>query len=349
MKAILRVLFFFLFAFYFLYAVMDYSTHMQDFIKDKEIQLANLCLYYVYQFIKRADLLIPLALLVSTIKVLSTLNANRELVALRVAGLKLHRLMRPFFILAAAGTLFNLAAAEFFLPVSLSYIDKFNHAHFRHSHRGHRREPIHVIHLKDNSKLIYQSYDESKNVFFDLFWVRSSDDIWRIKSLDPNPHQPKGQFIDHLKRNEDGIFEKTESFENRVFKEIKWDPDRPPKGFVPMENRSISDLCRLLFHKKTTTSYEKAQVATQLYFKLIISLLPFLVVLGAAPFCIPYSRGLPVFLIYAVALFGYITFFTGMDAMTILGGNQVLSPFLAIFAPFALCTFLASWKFTKTY
>src|SRR5690348_8415177 len=79
-REILKVFFLFLGCFFFLYSILDYSLHMQDFLVDKQIHLGHLFIYYFYQFIKRADLLIPLALLIATLKVLFSFNARGELV-----------------------------------------------------------------------------------------------------------------------------------------------------------------------------------------------------------------------------------------------------------------------------
>ncbi len=344
---VLKVFALFLFVFYFLYAVLDYSAHMQDFIKDDRIQFSELCLYYIYQFIKRADLLLPLALLISTIKVLCTLNTRSELVAFQTAGIALKTLLRPFFLAAACCTLFNYLNFELLTPKSLNFLDQFHNAHFKHSHRGNRKEPFHVLYLKDHSKLIYQTYDAQRDAFFDALWIRSSDDIWRIKYLQADPDRPLGHNADHLVRNKEGFFEKAESFESHLFTQLKWQRDMTRNQFIPFENRSISDLYHLYFRKNSTSSYDRAQLLTHLNFKLAMPLLSLIVILACAPFCVRYSRGQPVFFIYAIALFGFLAFFTLMDAAVILGENHVVSPLIAIFTPFAICSGAFFWKFVK--
>src|SRR5215468_3334694 len=117
-REILKVFFLFLGCFFFLYALIDYSMHMQDFFADKRIQIIHITVYYFFHFVKRADLLIPLALLIATLKVLFSLNARGELIALQSSGLPRKKILRPFFIIAVMCTLFNLASAEFLLPSS---------------------------------------------------------------------------------------------------------------------------------------------------------------------------------------------------------------------------------------
>jgi lipopolysaccharide export system permease protein len=347
-REIMKVFLLFLGCFFFLYSLVDYSLHMQDFIVDKRIQISHIAVYYFFQFVKRADLLVPLALLISTLKVLFSMNARGELIALQSSGLPTKKILRPFFYLGLLCALFNLISAEFLLPSSLNFLDHFREKHFKHSHRGHRKEPIHVLPLKDKSKIIYQSEDKEQKLFLDVFWIRSVDEIWRMQSLSSDPENPIGHYVDHLKRNTEGNFEKSESFEHFRFNKFKWQPDPTGKGSIPLENRKLSELFRLMVQKTKTTAYEYPQVLTHFLFKTAMPFLSLLVVIAGAPLCIRHSRNLPIFFTYAIALFGFIAFFTLMDAAVILGENVIVSPYLAVLLPFFLCWSVFGLKFHKS-
>lgn len=347
-RELLKVLVLFLFSFFFLYACIDCSLHMEDFVKDSRIQILDVVVYYCFQFIKRASLLVPLALLVAAIKVLYSFNIHKELVALQVAGLKFKKLMRPLFIVATLCMLFNYAATEFLLPPSMNYLDRFYDKHFKRSREGGKKHPIRTLTLKDRSKLLYQSYDKAHAALFDVIWLQSSDEVWRIKYLSLDQGAPTGSYIDHLIRNKEGFFEKSESFDKRSFPEIKWQKDLPRKGFIPLENKSLSQLFRLSFHKEKLSVYEKREAATQFWYKAMMPLLSLLVLIACTPFCVQYARKIPLFFIYTIALFGYIAFCMLLNASVILGENQILSPAIAIFIPFTLCSTFFVWKFAKT-
>jgi lipopolysaccharide export system permease protein len=342
-KELLKVFFLFLGCFFFLYAMMDYSARMQHFIIDKRVAPSVLAIYYANYFIKYAGLLVPLALMIATIKVLYTLNLRRELVALQASGMRLRTLLRPFFFLAALCTLFNYLNAEFLAPNSISYLENFRKKHF-HKKMEKSRKGIHVLYLKDQSKLVYQTLDKQKNAFFDLFWIRSPNDIWRIKYLSSDPNHPEGQWVDHLERDKDGYLQKTASFETYLFKELKWDRTMTQKGLVPMENRKISQLFHTSFSKKTISSYEKAQALSYFLFKCAIPLLSFLVVLSTAPYCVRYSRNSRPFVTYTLSLFCFVALYALLDAAVILGENLIFSPWLTISAPLLLCTFFFTRK-----
>ncbi len=345
LREFLKVFALFLFGFYFLYAIIDYSTHIQDFVHGKNLGVFKIFQYYLFQFVKRADILIPLALLLGTIKVLCQLNIYRELVAFQSAGLAQKKLLRPLFFMGMICTLSCLAINEFAIPSSLNFIDKFYDSHLSHSLKNNRREPFRVLHLEDHSRLVYQYFDQEKESFFDVIWIRSADDIWRMKYLKADPDDLRGQWVDHLVRNGDA-FEKEASYPTYLFTELHWAKEIPRKGYIPYENRSIYQLFTLL-SRSFASNHEKQVILTQLLFKLAMPSCCFLVLLAVIPFCIGYKRDLSPFFIYVFGLFGFIAFVAFMDAAVILSENETASAYIAILAPFLLLYSIFGWRFVR--
>ena len=79
----------------------------------------------------------------------------------------------------------------------------------------------------------------------------------------------------------------------------------PRKGYVPFENRSISQLWKMRDDPLMST-YDKQEILTQLLFKIVIPLLAFIVVVAIAPYCITYKKSRPQFLIYTFGIFGFV-------------------------------------------
>jgi len=156
-KEILKVFFFFLFGFFFLYCLIEYSMHMDDFIKNNHLQVREVVLYYVNQLLKRLDFLLPMALLLSTIKVLTTLSSRNEWTVLQTSGLSTRKLLRPLMVVAWGCCIMTYLNFEYFHPSALKHIDDFRVSHFKGTRMAQRRELIHLIPLSDNSKLLYQS------------------------------------------------------------------------------------------------------------------------------------------------------------------------------------------------
>lgn len=334
-NAILKVFFLFLGGFFFLYSLLDYSLHMQDFLVDKKIEFSHLFAYYFYQFIKRADLLIPLALMIGTLKVLLTLNVRGELVALQASGVATKRLMRPFFCLSFLCVLFNFINTEFLLPSSLNFLDRFRQEHFKHM-EDKRKEPLHVLFLKDNTKIIYQTKDEKTGLLFDVFWLCLPQEVWRMKYLSMEKDASVGYFVDRIVLNPQGIFEKSNSFEEYRFPSFRLQKEKTGKGTIPIENEKLSELLSKLTYKRGATAFERPQILSHFLHKCLMPLLSFLVVIGAAPFCLRYNRSQPIFFIYAIALFLFVAFVAFLDASLILGETQVFSPYVVILLPFIL-------------
>ena len=345
-KEIGKVFFFFLFGFFFLYSLIEYSTHMDDFFKTPTLNAGSIALYYLNQFLKRLDFLVPMALLLSTIKVLTTLNSRNEWTVFQVAGLSTRKLLQPFFIVATACSFFLWANFELFLPTALQNIDEFRIANFHGSHLAKRRELIHLIPLKDNSKLLYQSYLADKHQLFDVLWIKSPNEIWRMKYLSADPSHPQAQFVDHLVRSSAGVLEKKESYETLAMNELKWHPRMARKGLVPFDQKKISELIRLV-HNPHSSPYEIPRIKTALSFKGAVPLLAPIIVLALAPVCLTFSRFRSLFFIYAIALFALFALYMLLDSLTILSDHGIISPLLSVFFPIAFLASIVGWKFWK--
>lgn len=344
-KEALKTFCFILLSLFFLYALIDYSLHMQDFVLDKKLQLQHLIAYYSSQFIKRQELLIPLSLLMTTLKVLFGMNMKGELIALQASGISKRAIVKPLLLFAVGCSLFNLMATEFFLPHSLNTLDKFRYEHFKHASKQ-AAKPVHVLTLKDRSKLVFGREDKTLQTYYDVFWIRSSQEIWHMQTLNLTAEKPVGSYVDLLRSNDKGIFQKVDSFNSYPFK-FRFEIDATGRGEIPLENQSISSLIKLFAHRDSLSAYEHPQALTQLLFKLVTPLLPLLVVLSSAPFCLTYTRSHPLFATYALALFGFIALFALLDAAVILAENLTLSPYVAVLTPIALLFTLTFFQYQR--
>lgn len=335
-KEICQLFGLFLFCFFLLYVLIDYSLRAQDFAMNQKIHLSHLLTYYGAQFVKRADLLLPLALLIATLKVLFGMNVKGELIALQSCGICVKRILRPLFILGICSTLSNFVCSEWLLPKSLEHLACFRKEKIKSSRHQTHQNPIQVLTLKEGSKLLYGSTTDT--FYEDVFWIVSADELWHMQKLSQElATGPMGSYVDHFKRNKAGLFEKLESFDNRRFDPFKLEQELAGKAVIPLESRSISDLTLMLIQPSSFKGYGSAQIKTHLFFKLAMPFLSLLVIFAAAPLAVTHSRNLPVFFTYALALFSFISFCALIDGAVILAESSTLSPYVAILAPFALC------------
>ena len=346
-KNLLKGFFFFLFCFFFLYTLIDFSTHSQDFIFSGKIQFSKISSYYTYQFLKRIPLLLPLSLLISSIFMLNSLNTNRELVALQSSGIKLKKILRPFFLLAAFCSLLCYANEEIFMPISTANFDKTKHPETKNPLKNIKKKQFSILYLNDSSKLVYQRLDKEKNAFFDVYWIRSFQDIWRMKYLNATPENPTGEYVDHIIRNKEGFLEKVESHEKHFFPLLKWDSSQLNQKQAAIKHQKISSLALLTLKNEKNSFHFQGEIKTQFLYKLAMPLLSFILLFGVIPFCVRYSRTPPLFMIYGISIFCFVVFFILMNAMIIIGENQVIPPYAAILSPFFFCFVVTYQKFYR--
>lgn len=341
----LKTLIFFLTSLYFIFVLVDFSTHSVHFYTYSKPNIWEVVLYYLHHFVRYLDIFFPLTLMLSTIKVLLGMNTHNEIAALQTAGVSSKQLLRPFFLLALLLSALCYLNFEYLAPKSLDYIENFQVAHSKNPKKKSKKS-LQALPLKDQTQLVFQSYDSKNKTLFDVFWIKSPDEIYHAKYLKAGKERT-GFYVDHLERGTDQIFEKKASYESLTFAEMPKFEVSSKKTNIPYENRSISSLLRQFYHERYSSQEERANILTHLNLKLATPLFPFLVLIACAPFCLRFSRYIPIFFLYAISLFGLVSFLTMMDAAAILAENQMLSPFALIWLPLlgAFCIF--GYRFAK--
>ena len=339
-STILQTFFLVFFSFFILYVFIDYSMHLDEMVRMKRPRMIDFTLYYGMLFAKRGDLLLPLILLITTIKVLVSLSQNYELIALQASGIPLFRLTLPFFFVGLFCVALSYANFEIFIPQSLKYIDRFEKHHFK-TKRNHKEDipSIQGALLEDGSHLLYQTYDSKQNVLLDCFWILSMNELYHIKTLSLTDQKPIGTFVDHLRRSETGKIAKVachprlEFYNLKICKSIQ----NPSKTLI--KNLSIKRLIQMALRQGPFLHENQSSIQAHLYFKLLMPWLSILVLIHVIPPSISSIRSLSIFLTFCTALFCYITLFTLMNGCLILAEGGVIAPFWGIVTlPLVFCT-----------
>lgn len=347
-KQTLKTFFLFIFSFYSLYVLIDYATHLHHFHQSKShFQWQVVFFYYLFDFIKLLEILVPFALLISVVKTLTTLNIHNELVALLASGIKLKRLLRPFLFLGVLFTALLYFNTEILVPKALKELKSFKDGKAINKLKNLGTKPILQLHLEDGSTFIFQNYNSKEHYFTDSYWVRSIDDIYRIKFLYPDKNEPEAHFVDHLKRNSKGQLVVHSSYEKLDLKEMHFNKQTLFESITSAEEHSYSNLHSKILSFTEIKSEKEAQLVTMLYYKLVMPWLALLVVIAPIPFCVYFTRHLPLFMIYALSIFGLVTFYIVMNSALVLGERQVFSPLLAIGIPFACFYTVFGFRFYK--
>lgn len=343
LRELAKVFFLFIFGFYFLYMLIDYTSRTGSLL-GSTVTLSELALYYALTFLKRIDLLVPFGLMVGTIRALISFNIHHELVALLAGGIPLKRLLRPFLIAGFGCAALLYLNFQVLAPMAWSKIQQMEDRHS--SVEGSRASrSIQDVTLNDGSFLLCQSYDSSRHFFFDTYWIRSVDEVWRIKYLHLGGETPIGNYVDHLARNAEGEFQLVDSFEERELTEMQFDEENLEAALLSPEELSLTQM----WQRRPTHSREyndkEASLLARFYARLAMPMLCILAVMAPAGFCVQFSRQVPVLMIYILSVIGIVTFYLIMDATLVIARAQVLPPLLAIFSPYALYL----WLFGRRY
>lgn len=326
--------------FYGFYCLIDYAAHMSSFHNQHiKPSWAQLSLYYAAEFSKRMDVLIPFGLLVSAVRVLCLLNINREIVALQASGLSKRLLMRPLLMVGLFFVLLAYTNNQWVMPKAYEAMKSLQRQYQMQKDK-HKKQPMaHHFLLRDNSTIIYHTYDEPNHRLYDVYWVRGVDRVWHMKRLDLEPQSPVGYDTQLLER-EDGHLVMNGEWPVRTFEEMHFNKRKLYETLSPPEELSMSQLWRKIGSANARASEKDSELVTAFYRKMLMPWLSLLALLGPAPFCMRYSRTFSIFFVFAASLFALVSFFLIVDASSVLGKRQLIAPLIAVGAPF-----LFAWSF----
>lgn len=346
-KETLKLLFLILGCFYFLYFLIDYSTRSGSGHHHSTLSFINLVKYYSFELIQKLDILLPFALMISTIRTLTQLNTQNELVAMMAGGISMKRILRPFIIIALISVSLIYINTQFAIPEALKHMRHMQDLHALKKNKTRRKMIVQHVALRDNSTLLFQDFDPSAEKFSDVYWIKSFNEIYHMQSLAPTTHPPTGFFVDYLARDESGKMEKVNSFQVKKFPQIKFNKKMLLDTIIPPEEMSLTKLWQRIPHLEKISSEKEAEFLTTFYQKLAMPWLCLFAVLLPAPYCVKFSRYFPVFFIYGFSIFSLAACFIILNAAVLLGSRQVISPFWAIGAPFFSFMTIAVFKYVK--
>ncbi len=325
-RQLLTTFFGILLGFYALYVIIDYANQLGAFHQnDIQVTWKQWILYYAYECIYRADVLIPFALLLTTMRTLLYLNMNYELVALQSGGISSRQILRPLIMWGVACTLLLYANQEWLVPRSLAQI-KILHATRKQKYLNPQDTIAQGLPLIDGSFLIYQNYDPNLERFFDIYWVKSIDHVLKMKYLYPYTSPPIGEFVETLQRDSEGNLLLALSEESVKLHDLVLNKEKLQEAATVPELQSLSELWKRLPKPGSEMTPREAQYATVFYHKALSPLLCLIVVLLPAPFCLRFRRQPIPFLFYCVGIFSFVTFYLLLDALTVLAKRQLADP-----------------------
>lgn len=254
---------------------------------------------YLYLFSIHLDLLLSFCFLLTMLKVFFDLQKHSELVTLQTAGISKKQILTLPFMFAIALSSLCMANGQWLLCRT-------------HGETKAKKVYVHVLSLSDSSRLVYRKYNAKKKEMTDAFWIKNENEIWHIENM--NVKSFECQMIDQMVKNNEGILEKKETWENRIFP-VAFSAKKLP----PIEQRSLTALL--------SDSFENPFIRAHFYYKIAQYLFPLFIFFILTPFLVQKTS---YFKIISLSLFGFVSFKLLLDGLLILGENQVLAPVLAI-------------------
>ncbi len=153
--------------FIFLYIIIDLFGHLDEILKHG-IPILILQEYYLSMIPFIVINTAPIASLISSIYVISTMSKYDEITAMRAAGINIFRVLQPFIYIGIAISIGVFLVSEKIMPISMknvqyikeSYIEKKGES----KDRGSRIINNIALYGKDNRLIFIESYFEDKNI-----------------------------------------------------------------------------------------------------------------------------------------------------------------------------------------
>lgn len=304
-----------------------------DYFIDHKAKFVDVTQYYLYSLPEVLALVIPVAMLLSTLFSIGILSKNHEITALKSSGNSLYRILAPLYILAVAISILvilfkgyvvphanqkkvaikKIKFEKIYSPEQAQIIDLFAQGeggwifHFK----------IYDTKLKQGVDALFQRFEDEKLVE----WLEAQNVVWK----DPGWLLEKGR----VRVFEDTSFqaEKYETFSSWVRYDLKAKPElfsREQKTPDQMNLKELSSYIKL--RQKSGKDVTREQV--NMYVLFSFSLLNFIIVLFGAPLAAHPRRSGLAFNFGVTVIVGFIYYILFKIGQS-LGYNQKLPPWLS--------------------
>lgn len=299
------------------------------------------CLHYLYELLYRADVLLPIALLLAALHTLVTLQQHGELVALLCSGVSMKKIANLFLAPALLLTVLLFLNNQYGVPLATHELHRWQRTKKNSSSTSPSSDGIQELSLRDGSRLLFRDYDDG--VFSDLFWVQSGDSIIRMRQLFTFETPPRGTFVEELRRGGDGTLQLVDTAEERHLPMLQWHST----AILPDEESLLQLWSQLPLTPHHAYSYREAHLATTFWLRMLLPWLALLTLAIALPYALLQGRRLPSFALYGAALFAFVAFHLFLDAAAVMSKRQIIAPPWALLPPLTVTTAWACYNYCR--
>jgi len=330
-KQFLLATLFALIAFLLIFITIDLMENLDDFL-DHNVGTHILLLYYLYFTPEMIILMLPVAMLLSSLFTTGRLSNQNELIAIRMSGVSLYRLMVPFLTIALFISLLSVYFNGWVVPqtnkeklnIERQYLGK-NLSTMTSSNLYFQDGPTRIVTIgffderyNTASRISVQDYSDTNIVELlrrydaqTMIWD-STNSVWILSN--------------GIERTFHGLQQTARPFNVLRLRSLTITPQRLATMQEKPAEMSYSDLKQFVEHQEKSGN-DVSRWLVDLYSKISFPFANFIVVLFGVPFSSVKRRsGLAVEFGISVAIsFIYLAF---MKASQVFGYNGALNPFI---------------------
>lgn len=328
----LKVLLFSLVALSIIFILVNLIEQIDYFI-DRNAKFTDVTEYYLYSLPEVLALVIPVAMLLSTLFSIGVLSKNHEITALKSSGSSLYRILTPLYILALIISILVVLFKGYVVPYATQKKAEIKRTKFEKIRSAEQAQIIDlfvqgdggwIFHfkiydtkLKQGVDALFQRFEDEKLVE----WLEAQNVVWK----GPGWLLEKGR----VRVFEDTSFqaEKYETFSSWVRYDLKAKPElfsREQKTPDQMDLKELSSYLKL----KQKSGKDVTKELVDMYVLFSFSVLNFIIVLFGAPLAAHPRRSGLAFNFGVTVIVGFIYYILFKIGQS-LGYNQKLPPWLS--------------------
>jgi len=279
-------------AFIAIYFIVDVFEHLDDFV-DKKASLPLVIQYYLYYVPYIVVLILPIAMLLSTLFCIGQLNKYHELTAMRANGISLYRTLAPLFFTSLCICVLIFIWGDFVMP----YTNEKKEDIMQHQIKKRPRESRIIkrdVYIQDSFRhIFYIKTFNSKSKRGDFVTICKYADNVLINRIDAKTLLWKNEkwiLKNGVSRTFEDSEEKAEEFKqlefmntDLTFKDIVSKKKKPEEmNYFELNNH---------IHKIKRSGQDPQYLLVDLYLKISFPLANFIIVFFAAPLMTVIKRG----------------------------------------------------------
>ena len=149
--------------------IIDIFSFIDDIVKFK-IPVTSIIAFYVYYTPTIFIQVTPMAALLSTIYVLSNLNKNNEIIAMKSSGISLWRVLTPILLIGVLVSIMTFVVNDRVIPISSKVSNYIRREELEKQKKAGEQKIINAVAIygSGNRILFARSYDTEKKILTDI-------------------------------------------------------------------------------------------------------------------------------------------------------------------------------------